>query len=89
MEIRSLIAERLGGVSFGEEQEIYKFEKIKRAKREAIKKHPEMQLIDLGVGEPDRAADEQVIEVLRKLTLTRYRYVIEQIIMHRLKLFKN
>lgn len=66
MEVQSLIATRLGGRSFGEEKEIYKFEKIKRAKREAMRKHPEMPLIDLGVGEPDQVANEQIIEVLRR-----------------------
>ena len=66
VEVQSLIATRLGGRSFGEEKEIYKFEKIKRAKREAMRKHPEMPLIDLGVGEPDQVANEQIIEVLRR-----------------------
>lgn len=41
-----------------------KFEKIKRAKREAMRKHPHTPLIDLGVGEPDAMADPSVIKAL-------------------------
>lgn len=62
--IQNLFAERIGGKQFGIKNEIYKFEKIKRAKREAIKRNPGKKIIDLGVGEPDEMADERVIEVL-------------------------
>jgi LL-diaminopimelate aminotransferase len=41
-----------------------KFERIKRAKREAMIKHPDSLLIDLGVGEPDSMADARVIQAL-------------------------
>lgn len=58
------IAERLGGKSFGESTAIYKFELIKRAKAAAKKAHPEMQLIDMGVGEPDWPADELIVKAL-------------------------
>ncbi|MDY6821462.1 MAG: LL-diaminopimelate aminotransferase [Deferribacterota bacterium] len=61
-----LIADRLGGTSFGKEDTIYKFEKIKRAKRDAIKANPDKELIDLGVGEPDEKAPDEIIEVLYK-----------------------
>ncbi len=64
--IQNLFAERIGGKKFGKEEVIYKFEKIKRAKQEAMKKHPDMELIDMGVGEPDEMADKEVIEVLYK-----------------------
>ena len=47
------IAERLGGVNFGKSTAIYKFELIKRAKAVARKAHPDTELIDMGVGEPD------------------------------------
>ena len=50
--------------SFGLKEEIYKFERIKREKRAAIKKNPDMELIDLGVGEPDSMADLSVVEML-------------------------
>jgi LL-diaminopimelate aminotransferase len=58
------IAERLGGISFGKSTVIYKFELIKRAKAEAKKAHPEMDLIDMGVGEPDWPADTLVVKAL-------------------------
>ncbi|ACV24707.1 LL-diaminopimelate aminotransferase [Methanocaldococcus fervens] len=62
--IQNLFAERIGGKKFGKEDVIYKFEKIKRAKKEAMEKHPDMELIDMGVGEPDEMADPEVIRVL-------------------------
>ncbi len=62
--IQSLIAERIGGKQFGKSTVIYKFEKIKRAKIEAIKAHPDLELIDMGVGEPDAKADQGVIDTL-------------------------
>jgi LL-diaminopimelate aminotransferase len=62
--IQHLFAERIGGSQFGIKDEIYKFEKIKRAKREAMQRNPGKTLIDLGVGEPDAMADERVISKL-------------------------
>jgi LL-diaminopimelate aminotransferase len=58
------ISERLGGVNFGKSTVIYKFELIKRAKAAAKKTHPELTLIDMGVGEPDWPADELVVKAL-------------------------
>lgn len=63
--IQGLFAGRIGGSGFGKETVIYKFEKIKRAKRQALHDNPGVELIDLGVGEPDWAADPAVVEVLR------------------------
>jgi LL-diaminopimelate aminotransferase len=63
--IQELFAERIGGKKFGKEDKIYKFEKIKRAKREALKNNPGVELIDLGVGEPDEKAFSVVIEALK------------------------
>ncbi len=60
------ISERLGGINFGKSTEIYKFELIKRAKAAARKSHPEMMLIDMGVGEPDWPADKEVVEALSR-----------------------
>lgn len=57
-------AERVGGNKFGKDTTIYKFEKIKRAKRAAQAAHPDVKLIDMGVGEPDEAAFPEVIETL-------------------------
>ncbi len=59
-----VVAERLGGKQFGKSTEIYKFEKIKRAKDAAAKKFPHIPIIDMGVGEPDAPADPKVVEVL-------------------------
>src|SRR6185369_13309171 len=53
-------AERIGGANYGKGTEIYKFEKIKRAKRQAIADHPERKLIDFGIGENDEMAPETV-----------------------------
>lgn len=63
--IQSLFAERLGGKNFGKDTKIYKFEKIKRAKRAAISAHPRVELLDLGVGEPDEMAFPGVVDALR------------------------
>ena len=58
------ISERLGGSNFGKSTVIYKFELIKRAKAAARKAHPELSLIDMGVGEPDWPADDIVVRTL-------------------------
>lgn len=62
--IQHLFADRFGGPQFGLIEETYKFEKIKRVKREALRANPHMELIDLGVGEPDEMANEAVVKVL-------------------------
>lgn len=62
--IQQLFADRIGGERFGQGKEIYKFEKIKRAKQLAKTEHPDIELIDLGVGEPDAMADENVVRIL-------------------------
>lgn len=59
-------AERIGGNMFGKDTTIYKFEKIKRAKRAAMDANPGEMLIDMGVGEPDDKAFPEVIETLAK-----------------------
>jgi LL-diaminopimelate aminotransferase len=64
--VQSLFAERIGGRTFGKEQKIYKFEKIKRAKRAALAAHPGVELIDFGVGEPDEMAFPGVVGSLQK-----------------------
>ena len=53
---QQLFAQRIGGADYGKGTEIYKFEKIKRAKRKAISEHPERDLIDFGIGENDEMA---------------------------------
>jgi LL-diaminopimelate aminotransferase len=57
---QSLFAERIGGGGYGKGTAIYKFEKIKRAKRKALADHPERQLLDFGIGENDAMAPESV-----------------------------
>jgi len=62
--IQQLFAERIGGLQYGKSHAIYKFEKIKRAKRAAMAMQPGAEIIDLGVGEPDEMALPEVVEKL-------------------------
>jgi LL-diaminopimelate aminotransferase len=62
--VQELFAERIGGREYGKSTAIYKFEKIKRAKRAAVAAHPGAEIIDLGVGEPDEMAFPEVVETL-------------------------
>ena len=64
--IQALFADRIGGAQFGKDTKIYKFEKIKRAKRAAMAANPGVELIDLGVGEPDEMAFPGVVRKLQK-----------------------
>ena len=57
---QQLFAQRIGGAQYGKGTAIYKFEKIKRAKRKALADHPERKLIDFGIGENDAMAAEPV-----------------------------
>ena len=63
--IQSLFSDRIGGNQFGKDTKIYKFEKIKRAKRAALDANPGKELFDLGVGEPDEMADPGVVKALQ------------------------
>src|SRR5438552_4917117 len=67
--IQNLFAERIGGKSYGKGTEIYKFEKIKRAKRAALAANPGAEIIDMGVGEPDEMAFPDVIAKLHQEAL--------------------
>jgi LL-diaminopimelate aminotransferase len=62
--IQQLFADRIGGAEYGKSTAIYKFEKIKRAKRAAMEANPGREIIDMGVGEPDDMAFPEVVEVL-------------------------
>ena len=62
---QQLFAERIGGKNYGKGTEIYKFEKIKRAKRAAVADFPERPLLDFGIGENDSMADAEVRETLK------------------------
>ena len=62
--IQNLFAERIGGNQYGKTTAIYKFEKIKRAKKAALDANPGAEIIDMGVGEPDEMAFPEVIDIL-------------------------
>ncbi|GIO16683.1 aspartate aminotransferase [Cohnella xylanilytica] len=62
--IQQQFADRIGGANYGKDTNIYKFEKIKRAKAAAKQAHPDVELIDMGVGEPDEMADAGVVAKL-------------------------
>jgi LL-diaminopimelate aminotransferase len=62
--IQNLFAERIGGRQYGKSTALYKFEKIKRAKRAALAANPGAEIIDMGVGEPDEMAFPEVVQKL-------------------------
>jgi LL-diaminopimelate aminotransferase len=62
--IQNLFADRIGGSRYGLDTPIYKFEKIKRAKRAALEANPGTELFDLGVGEPDEMAFPEIVQTL-------------------------
>ncbi|MCO6044153.1 LL-diaminopimelate aminotransferase [Aeoliella sp. ICT_H6.2] len=61
---QQLFADRIGGASYGKGTSLYKFEKIKRAKRKALADFPERKLLDFGIGENDSMAPENVRRVM-------------------------
>jgi LL-diaminopimelate aminotransferase len=67
--IQNLFAERIGGRQYGKSTAIYKFEKIKRAKRAALQAHPGAEIIDMGVGEPDEMAFPETVAKLHEEAL--------------------
>ncbi len=66
MDLQKLFAARIGGAEFGVKHEIYKFEKIKRAKAAARKARPDVEMLDFGVGEPDQLAPEPIRAALKR-----------------------
>ena len=62
--LQNNFAERIGGSMFGKDTTIYKFEKIKRAKRAVLEENPNAEIIDMGVGEPDDMAFPEVVAAL-------------------------
>ena len=62
---QQLFADRIGGANYGKGSAIYKFEKIKRAKRKALAHFPNRSLIDFGIGENDEMAPESVRQIGR------------------------
>jgi len=65
MHYENLFAERIGGKQFGKSTEIYKFEKIKQAKASVRARHPDLEILDFGVGEPDRIAPAPIRKALK------------------------
>ncbi|MCA9235892.1 MAG: LL-diaminopimelate aminotransferase [Planctomycetales bacterium] len=59
---QTLFADRIGGAQYGKTAAIYKFEKIKRAKRKALADYPDRKLLDFGIGENDGVADPAVLD---------------------------
>ncbi len=64
---QKLFADRIGGANYGKSTEIYKFEKIKRAKRKALADFPDRKLLDFGIGENDAPAAPQVVKVMQEV----------------------
>ncbi|MCR9116405.1 MAG: LL-diaminopimelate aminotransferase [bacterium] len=62
---QTMFADRIGGANYGKGTEIYKFEKIKRAKRKALADYPDRELLDFGIGENDDMAAASVREVMK------------------------
>lgn len=62
--IQTLFADRIGGRNYGKGSELYKFEKIRRARDAAVQAKPGVELIDMGVGEPDGMAYPGVVQTL-------------------------
>jgi LL-diaminopimelate aminotransferase len=60
------IALRLSGRDFERAASAYKFTAIKKMKAEVRQFNPGLPLIDMGVGEPDKAANPGVVEVLTR-----------------------
>ena len=63
---QKLFAERIGGFGTGKGTAIYKFEKIKRAKRAALEANPGGRLLDFGIGENDEPAPEIVRRAMER-----------------------
>jgi LL-diaminopimelate aminotransferase len=63
---QQFFANRIGGASYGKGTAIYKFEKIKRAKRQALVDYPDRPLIDFGIGENDSMAPEPVRQSMER-----------------------
>ncbi len=57
-------AERIGGASFLHEQQGYKFAEIERKRDAFVAAHPSAEIIDFGLGEPERFCPKNVIEAL-------------------------
>jgi LL-diaminopimelate aminotransferase len=64
MDVQNIFAERIGGKQFGKVKQTFKFTLINNAKMEFIASHPNVKVIDMGVGEPEENTDGSIIESL-------------------------
>ncbi|MBX7144804.1 MAG: aminotransferase class I/II-fold pyridoxal phosphate-dependent enzyme [Oligoflexia bacterium] len=64
MDIQKFFAQRIGGTEFGKVQQTFKFTLIENAKRAFMAEHPDLPVIDMGVGEPEELAPERIRQVL-------------------------
>ena len=62
--IDAIVSNRLGGKNFFNENRMFKFERLKKMRDELKLKYPNIKIIDMGVGEPDKKANESIINVL-------------------------
>lgn len=60
MNTQALFAERIGGSQFGKVQQTFKFTLIENAKRAFMAEHPDLPVIDMGVGEPEELAPQRI-----------------------------
>lgn len=63
--ISDLTSERLKSKKFTR----YKFAQIKELKRNLVNENPDIDILNMGIGEPDNKADDAVIDVLSKEAL--------------------
>ncbi len=64
--ITNSISNRVGGKAFFTTKRDYKFLKIKNAKEYIKNKYPNIEIIDMGVGEPDLPANSLIVDRLCK-----------------------
>lgn len=64
VDVSTLFADRIGGVNFGRVQQTFKFTLIDDAKRAFAQAHPNVKLIDMGVGEPEELPSEGIMSRL-------------------------
>ncbi len=61
----NLVSDFFDGVNFfNGTKKLYKFEKIKKLTKEVTQNNPNIQLIDMGVGEPDKMAHSSICDIL-------------------------
>lgn len=69
MNLQELYAERIGGINYGRTGQVFKFTLIEEAKRAFMKSHPEVRIVDMGVGEPEERAADSIARSLYEAAL--------------------